>query len=64
MIHTPSKTTLENIEKARRVLDMWLNNKVKRHNQDKWLELIGVVDSVDDAEDILKVLAAYLGVKS
>ncbi len=57
------QTTLEGIEKAKKVLDMWLNHKVKRHNQDKWLELISVVDSVDDANDILKVLAVYLGVK-
>lgn len=59
---TPT-TTLEGIQKARKVLAMWLNNKVKSHNQDKWLDLISVVDSVDGPEDILKVLASYLGVK-
>lgn len=58
-----TQITLENIEKAREVLDMWINDKVNRHNQDRWLDLISNVDSVDDETDILKVLATYLGVK-
>ena len=61
---TSKQVTLGDIEKARKVLYMFLKKGgVTRYNQDKYLELISVVDAVDDASDILRVLAFYLGVK-